>query len=153
MISDSKPSVFVVDDDAIIASTLAIILQRHGYKAKCFTQPAQALAAARRELPDLLITDINMPGLTGIELAILMRALCRNLQVLLLSGKPASQDLLEHAHSRGYDLQMLWKPINPADLLIHIGKLVVMPGHDLGAQEVRHSVHGPQAAMSLENGE
>jgi DNA-binding NtrC family response regulator len=42
VISDSKPSVFVVDDDAIIATTLVIILQRHGYKATSFTGPTEA---------------------------------------------------------------------------------------------------------------
>jgi CheY-like chemotaxis protein len=153
VISDSKPSVFVVDDDAIIASTLVIILQRHGYKATSFTGPTEALAAARRESPDILISDVNMPGLTGIELAILMRAQYPKLQVLLLSGNPASRQLLEHARSRGYDLQMLLKPINPSDLLKHIGKLVVMPGYDGAAQEAPLNMHKPQALMSLEKGE
>jgi CheY-like chemotaxis protein len=150
---DSKPYVFVVDDDAIIATTLVAILQRNGYKARCFTQPTEALAAARRESPDVLISDVNMPVLTGIELAILMRAQYHLLQVLLLSGNPASLELTERARSRGYDLQLLLKPIKPPDLLLHLGRMVVLHGQDICAQAAPLTADEPQTAMPLARGE
>jgi CheY-like chemotaxis protein len=64
----------VVDDEPVIASTLAAILQMNGFSAKFFTCPLEALTAARSNAPDLVISDVAMPGISGIELAIQMTA-------------------------------------------------------------------------------
>lgn len=62
----AQPNVFVVDDEEIIASTVAGILNMRGkFHAKAFTKPLEALSAARVEAPDLLITDVAMPLLSG----------------------------------------------------------------------------------------
>jgi CheY-like chemotaxis protein len=53
--------IFVVDDEPVIASTLATILQMNGFSAKFFTSPLEALNAARSKAPDLLISDVTMP--------------------------------------------------------------------------------------------
>jgi CheY-like chemotaxis protein len=66
----SVTRVFVVDDDMLIASSLAAILKLHGYSATSFTSPLEALAAVLVSAPDLLISDVAMPGLSGIDLAI-----------------------------------------------------------------------------------
>jgi CheY-like chemotaxis protein len=68
------PRIFVVDDEPVIASTLAAILTLHGYSATSFTSPQEALNAARWMAPDLLISDVAMPGISGIDLAIQMKA-------------------------------------------------------------------------------
>ena len=65
MASSSVPRVFVVDDEHVIASTLSAILQMNGFSAKFFTSPLEALAVARAKSPDLLISDVEMPGLSG----------------------------------------------------------------------------------------
>jgi CheY-like chemotaxis protein len=74
--SHSVPRVFVVDDEHLIAGSLAAILNMHGYSATSFTSPLEALAAAQSRVPDLLITDVAMPGLSGVDLAILIKAEC-----------------------------------------------------------------------------
>jgi CheY-like chemotaxis protein len=66
----SRQRVFVVDDENIIASTLALILQHKGFDATPFTKPFEALRAACSQAPDLLVTNVVMPLLSGIELAI-----------------------------------------------------------------------------------
>jgi DNA-binding response OmpR family regulator len=66
--SNSGPHIFVVDEEPVIASTLAVILQMHGFSAKFFTSPLEALAAARAKSPDLLISDGDIPSISGIEL-------------------------------------------------------------------------------------
>ena len=84
-----QPYVFVVDDEEVIASTLTTILQLHGgFRARSFTKPIEALEAARLEAPDLLISDVVMPQLSGIDLAIQVRESCPNCKVLLFSDKP-----------------------------------------------------------------
>jgi CheY-like chemotaxis protein len=109
--------VFVVDDEFIIASTLATILQRSGFDAVSFTDPLEALLAAEQQAPELLITDVVMPELSGIELAIALRKLCPRCKVLLFSGQAATANLLQAARANGHDFELLSKPIHPTDLL------------------------------------
>jgi CheY-like chemotaxis protein len=121
--SNPVPRVFVVDDEHVIASTLATILELHGYSATSFTSPLAALAAARSGAPDLLISDVAMPGLSGVELAIQMKAQYPECKILLFSGQAATQDLLEDARNQGHSFQLLQKPVHPSVMLARIGAL------------------------------
>jgi CheY-like chemotaxis protein len=122
--SNPMPRVFVVDDEPVIASTLAAILQMNGFSAKFFSCPLEALAAARLKAPDLLISDVAMPGISGIDLAIQMRALYPTCKVLLFSGQAATLDLLEGARAQGHDFDLLQKPVPPTELLFEVGKII-----------------------------
>lgn len=122
--SNPVPRVFIVDDEHVIASTLAAILRMHGYSATFFTSPVEALAAARSRAPDLLISDVAMPCISGIDLAIQMRAQYPACKILLFSGQAATFDLLEDARARGHHFDMLLKPVPPTELLLEVGKMV-----------------------------
>jgi CheY-like chemotaxis protein len=112
--------VFVVDDDPVIASTTAAILEFGGYEARCFVNPLEALQAARTVKPDLVIADVIMPGLSGIDLAVHLWEQCPNCKVMLLSGQIETTDLLETARKQGYHFEVLAKPIHPDRLLARI---------------------------------
>jgi CheY-like chemotaxis protein len=112
--------IFVVDDEEIISSTLATILKRSGFDAVGFTEPHLALEQAKIEAPDLLISDVMMPGMTGVELAIQLTEACPQARVLLFSGQAATANLLDEARAQGHDFQLLSKPIHPADLLLKV---------------------------------
>ena len=131
----SGSRIFVVDDEPVIASSLAAILQMNGFSAKFFTCPLEALAAALSESPDLVISDVAMPGISGIDLAIQMRAQYPNCKILLFSGQAATSDLLEHARAQGYDFRLLQKPVHPSEFLFEIGQLSTGLSHSLTLTE------------------
>jgi FixJ family two-component response regulator len=109
--------VFVVDDETVIATAQAAILRMNGFQAYSFDKPLEALMSARETAPDLLLTDVVMPLISGIELAIRMWELCPNCKVLLFSGQAATVNLLEGARTTRHNFEMLVKPVHPAVLL------------------------------------
>ena len=117
------PVVFVVDDEKIIALTLTMILIAAGFRAIAFLDPLEVLQAAQALTPDLMISDVVMPHMSGIDLAIQFRALCPNSKVLLISGQTQTSDLLDKAKEDGYDFNIIGKPIHPTDLLAALNRL------------------------------
>jgi FixJ family two-component response regulator len=116
----TQPIVFVVDDEEVIAKTLALILSGSGFYTKSFTDPSIVLEEARKTEPNLLITDVSMPGMSGIDLAIEMKRAFPRCKTLLFSGQASTADLLEKARKDGHDFVLLQKPVHPADLLKEI---------------------------------
>jgi DNA-binding NtrC family response regulator len=115
--SKKQRVVFVVDDEPVIAQTLAVILNQAGFVATAFDNPQRAIDAAIEKHPELLISDVIMPGMTGIDLAIHFRHILPKCKVLLFSGQAATADLMNDAREKGYDFDLLAKPVHPADLL------------------------------------
>jgi CheY-like chemotaxis protein len=116
-VPETSRVIFIVDDEPVIAETLAVILNQAGFQAYAFDHPFKAVEASAEFAPQLLITDVMMPDMTGIELAIRFREIQPRCKVLLFSGQAATADLLHDAHQEGYDFELLSKPIHPADLL------------------------------------
>lgn len=110
-------SVLVVDDERLIADTLATILNNSGFRATVAYDGTSALDQLRSSAPDLLITDVSMPGMNGIELATKVRDLWPQCTVLLFSGHASSSELLREARDRGYQFELVSKPVHPRDLL------------------------------------
>jgi CheY-like chemotaxis protein len=119
-----KPTIFVVDDEPIIAQTLAVILSGSGFSATAFTNPLDALQASDPACPDLLLSDVVMPELTGFDLAIKFCQGCPQRKVLLFSGRAETSDLLEYARENGHQFALVAKPIHPTDLLAAIDALL-----------------------------
>ena len=120
MESNRIRSIFVVDDEVVIADTLARILSQNGFQAKAYTNPLIALREAAASSIDLLISNVMMPQLSGIDLAIQMQSLWPYCKVLLFSGQAGTADLLAGARKDGHDFCLLLKPIHPSDLLHEI---------------------------------
>lgn len=112
-----KPKVLVVDDERVIADTLAMILNQSGFEARAVYSGEKAVETASSFRPDMLITDVIMADLNGIDAAIMIRALLPTVKILLFSGQAATADLLEKARAKGYEFEILAKPVHPQDLL------------------------------------
>ncbi|HEY6970136.1 MAG TPA: response regulator [Candidatus Angelobacter sp.] len=113
----TKPRVLVVDDERVIADTLAIILNQAGFDAAAVYTGTDAVERARSEKPDLVISDVIMPDMNGIEAAIRIRQILPGCKILLFSGQAATADLLEKARLQGHEFEILAKPVHPQDLL------------------------------------
>jgi DNA-binding response OmpR family regulator len=115
--SANKPKVLVADDERVIADTLAMILNQSGFTAKVAYTGEKALEMAADFKPEMLISDVIMGGLNGIDAAIKIRELLPGIKILLFSGQAATADLLEKARAQGYEFEILAKPVHPQDLL------------------------------------
>jgi len=112
-----KPRVLVVDDERVIADTLATILNQAGYDASAAYSGIAAVERAKSVKPSLVISDVVMPDMNGIEAAIKIRAALPSCKILLFSGQASTADLLEEARQQGHEFEILAKPIHPQDLL------------------------------------
>ena len=111
-------SVFIVDDEELITKSLTHILRNEGFEVSPFNNPLKALARLESDAPDLLISDVMMPELNGIELARQTRKLLPDCSVLLFSA--AADDLKRDAGASGIEFRLLAKPLHPARLLEEI---------------------------------
>ncbi|MFP5277165.1 MAG: response regulator transcription factor [Acidobacteriota bacterium] len=115
-----RPVVLVVDDESAIADTLTEILSRSGYAATAAYDGTDALETALLTPPELLITDVVLPGMSGIELAITIKRIFPDCKILLFSGQAATTDLLANAKNAGHHFTLLNKPVHPKDLLARV---------------------------------
>jgi DNA-binding NtrC family response regulator len=120
MKEESEITFFVVDDERIIAETLTAIIKMQGFSSFSFVNPLDALEAAGDEVPDWLISDVMMPQLSGVELAIRIQERCPRCKILLFSGAADTLDLLKEAREQGHNFQLLPKPVHPSVLLQQI---------------------------------
>jgi DNA-binding NtrC family response regulator len=116
------PVVLIVDDEKVIADTLSIILTHAGFITMTAYDGETALRIASAITPALLISDVVMPGITGVELAIMLTQSVPDLKVLLFSGQASTVDLLEKARHGGHYFTALTKPIHPTDMLKRISE-------------------------------
>ena len=119
--------VMVVDDEKVIADTLVAILARSGYAAIAAYDGESALERARTTPPQMVITDVCMPGMGGIELAIAIRDRYPDCEILLFSGQMATMDLLIASRNAGHDFAAISKPIHPTELLAKVSAFLAHP--------------------------
>jgi DNA-binding response OmpR family regulator len=115
--SEYRPVILVVDDESVIADTVTEILCRSGYAAMAAYDGSDALETALLTPPEMLITDVMLPGMSGIELAVAIKRIFPDCKILLFSGHAATADLMTEARGNGHHFTLLAKPIHPKDLL------------------------------------
>lgn len=121
--------ILIVDDERRIADTSALILQGQGYQTAAAYDAGSGLARCREFHPHLVLTDVVMPGMSGIEMAIAIRHEFPRTAILLISGQAATADMLEAARLQGHDFELLAKPVHPTTLLQRVEQ-ILKPGHE-----------------------
>ena len=119
----SRPKVLVVDDEHVIADTLAMILRASGFDAKAAYSGEESIATAKAFQPDILISDVVMSGMTGIEAAIEIRGMLPACKIMLFSGQASIADLMDGARTNGHRFDIIDKPVHPADLIDRLRRL------------------------------
>ena len=94
--------IVVVDDEPIITHTLCQILRGAGYRAFAAYEAEGAMMLCKHHSADLLLSDVNMPGISGIELAQQVARELPNCKVILLSGHVDTAPLLSEAREQGF---------------------------------------------------
>ena len=112
-----KNRILVVDDEPVIADTIVDILNGSGFDAQAIYNGREAVEQVRKLCPDVIVSDVVMPKMNGIEMAIAIRNKCPKTRVLLISGQAGTVDLLESARKQGHTFEVLQKPLKPEILL------------------------------------
>jgi CheY-like chemotaxis protein len=122
--SSKKQRILVIDDEKLIAHSLRDILSRAGFDTVCALSGAEAIELAEEICPDIVISDVIMPDLDGVQTAIRIQRACPEARILLFSGQAATSDLLQRARAEGHTFDLLPKPIHPARLIAALRKLM-----------------------------
>jgi CheY-like chemotaxis protein len=120
---DPRSVILVVDDEPLVADTLVAILDKQEYSAIAAYSGEEALSIARLIKPQFLITDVMMPGMDGLDLAISIRQLHPTCRSVLFSGHIHHEVLSADSRWTQYQFPLLSKPIHPDALLAHISSL------------------------------
>jgi CheY-like chemotaxis protein len=115
--------ILIIDDDADVRYSLERVLVSSGYTVTSAADGRKGLACCKEKRPDIIITDILMPNIDGIETILQLRALYKDLPILAISGgwRNNKPDLLKIAAQLGAT-EILAKPFGPKDLLSAIAK-------------------------------
>ena len=115
--------VLVIDDEKSLADTLVWILQSAGFEATGVYDGASALRRLEELRPEIVISDVIMPGMNGVEVCIEIQRRFPSCNILLFSGQTDSNELVREAHSQGFTWELLAKPMDPEELLARLASV------------------------------
>ncbi len=118
--SDRKISVLIADDEVEFASTLSARLELRGYVTKIVNSGGAALESVSRQEPDILLLDLRMPDLDGLEVLARLRENYKNLKVIILTGHGSFSAANQGMALKAYDYML--KPVELNDLLEKINE-------------------------------
>lgn len=132
------PRILAVDDEPNIVRLIQVNLERQGYQVETATNGRQALDKIRANRPDLLVSDVMMPEMDGLELVknIRIDPTLESLPIIMLTAKTQDADVMK-GYQYGADMY-LTKPFNPQELLQFVKRLLSYNsgGDDSGAYRI-----------------
>jgi CheY-like chemotaxis protein len=116
--NSTKPSILVIDDETLVRQAMTLVLRNAGYEIRCAEDGRRGLEAFRERRPDLVVCDIIMPEMEGLETIMRLRVLARDCPVIAISGGGhfCKHDFLHAAKELGAKAA-LRKPFESAQLL------------------------------------
>jgi len=123
--------ILIVDDETAIADTLALIFQLQRYEVRVAYTAERAVEMIAEWVPELAVLDVMLPEMNGIELALVIKANHPRCHVLLFSGHANTGMLLEEAGRKGYQFEILAKPVQPEVMLERASALLSGPDESI----------------------
>ncbi len=125
--SEPTPRVLVVDDEAHIVHVVSLKLRNAGFVVLTAADGEEAYEVVCNEHPDVVITDFQMPYMTGLELCVAMREnpQCADTPVLMLTARGHALDEADLARTN--IREVVSKPFSPREILAHVLKLLGRP--------------------------
>jgi DNA-binding response OmpR family regulator len=123
----SAARILIVDDERMIADTLSAIFRGAGYETYTAYDGRMGLDAARTLSPELVLSDVSMPEMDGVSMAMQIRRSQPKVRVLLLSGQTGTSDLLRSAREKGFDFELLQKPMHPDEIMRKVAEELKAP--------------------------
>jgi DNA-binding NtrC family response regulator len=120
--------ILIVEDEEVVADTLGQILSAHGYEVRVVYSAEAAMATVSTWIPNLCILDVMLPKMNGIDFAVLLNGDLPDCRVILFSGQPNVEQLLQKASAEGHHFEILAKPIHPTTMLNVISNLLCPGG-------------------------
>lgn len=117
---ESEPvrfKILVVDDEKLIADTISEILKGAGFHVVTAYDGWEALQSAGRFRPDYLLSDVLMPQMNGVELAVAIQKMHPAAKILLFSGQAGISEILLSGQQQGLKYELIAKPIHPLKLI------------------------------------
>lgn len=108
-------TVLLVDDDPFVLESLSTLLRMHGYSVRAFGDGTEALAGFREAPPDVVVTDVNMPAVSGIKLLEKIRAIDSETPVIFMTGDVELDMVLAAIRMRAFEF--IFKPFVPASFV------------------------------------
>lgn len=116
--------ILIVEDEQVVARTLGQILSAQGYNVRIAYSAEAAMTTISDWTPDVALLDVMLPNMNGIELALTFGQDIPRCGVLLFSGQPSVEGLLQKARDEGHSFEILAKPIHPTVILNRISNLL-----------------------------
>jgi DNA-binding response OmpR family regulator len=113
--SMSRARIAVVDDEHIVADTLAEILNCHGFQAKALYSGESAVEEAENFRPQIVLSDVRMGGMDGVETAIRIRSLHPECRIILFTASPVRHSLYAQINLLGFEF--IERPLHPREVL------------------------------------
>ena len=111
------PLIMVVDDDQDLAEMLGIVLTGEGYEVNLVNRGDEVIAAFESQTPDLILLDIMLPGIDGVQVCKLIREKSM-VPIVMLTAKGETQDVVSGLEAGADDYMV--KPFNPAELVARL---------------------------------
>jgi CheY-like chemotaxis protein len=118
--------VMIVDDEPIVGKRLHQALSKHGLEVEIFVDPTSAIARLREAFFDVVVTDLRMEEVSGIQILEYVTAHCKNTRVILITGYATVEVAREALVKGAFDF--IAKPFKPRDLRAAINKAALSLG-------------------------
>lgn len=116
----TRMCVLVVDDEHLITDTICAILNDNGFEAFAAYNGPEAVETARKLQPEVVLSDVLMPRMSGVELGIQLRKEFPEIKIILFSGQAATSDMIHRAEAEGHFFELFPKPIHPDELMARL---------------------------------